>query len=93
MIEVLTQRPIPPGFDIGDDELVRRHAGQVEKHMAAVSVKMHWMRTYVTEDSIFGVVAFDSEGDLKAFRLSPAIPALRISVHRITRTIDPSGLV
>jgi hypothetical protein len=31
---------------------------------------MHWIRTYMTEDSLFGVVAFESEGHLKAFPLS-----------------------
>jgi hypothetical protein len=90
MIEVLTQRPILPGFDTGDDEQVARHARNVTTAMAAVGVRMHWIRTYMTEDSMFGVVAFESEGDLKAFRLSAGSPALRVSVHRITRTIDPS---
>ena len=55
--------------------------------MGAVGVQMHWIRTYITEDSLFGVVAFESEGDLRAFRLSAG---MRIAVHRITRTIDPS---
>jgi hypothetical protein len=90
MIEVLTQRPIQPGFDAGDDDQVARHARSVVAAMAAVGVRMHWIRTHITEDSLFGVVAFESEGDLKAFRLSAAIPALKISVHRITRTVDPS---
>lgn len=90
MIEVLTQRPILPGFDTGDDDRVARHARSAVAAMAAVGVRMHWIRTYMTEDSLFGVVAFESEGDLKAFRLSLGNPALGISVHRITRTVDPS---
>jgi hypothetical protein len=44
----------------------------------------------MTEDSLFGVVGFESEGDLKAFQLSAGIAALRMAVHRITRIIDPS---
>ena len=89
MIEVLTQRPILPGFDTGDDEQIARHARSAVTAMAAVGVRMHWIRTYVTDDSLFGVVGFESEGDLKAFRLSSVIPALKMSVHRIARTIDP----
>ena len=88
MIEVLTQRPILPGFDTGDDDQVARQARNVIAAMAAVGVRMHWIRTYVTEDSVFGVVVFEREGDLKAFRLS-AGSAQGMAVHRITRTIDP----
>ena len=90
MIEVLTQRPILPGIDTCDDDQVARHARGAVNAMAAVGVQMHWVRTYITEDSVFGVVAFESEGDLRAFRLSPAISALKLAVHRITGTFDPS---
>jgi hypothetical protein len=45
MIEVLTQRPILPGFDTGDDDQVTRHARMAVDAMAAVGVQMHWIRT------------------------------------------------
>src|SRR5512138_625163 len=90
MIEVLIQRPIVPGIDTGDDSQVARQARNFVTAMAAVGVGMQWIRTYMTEDSMFGVVAFKSEEDLKAFRLSAGNPASGLSVHRITRTVDPS---
>jgi hypothetical protein len=90
VIEVLTQRPIPPGFDTRDDDQVARHARIAVDAMAAVGVQMHWIRTYITEDSLFGVIVFESEGDLRAFRLTAGVLDQRIAVHRITRTIDPS---
>ena len=90
MIEVLTQRPIVPGFDTGDDDQVARHARMVVNAMAAVGVQMQWIRTYITEDSIFGVVAFESEGDLKAFQVGARSSAQKVALHRIARTIDHS---
>jgi hypothetical protein len=90
MIEVLAQRPIIPGFDTGDNDQVARHARSVVDAMAAVGVQMRWIRTYITEDSLFGVFAFESEGDLKAFRVSARTSAQSMAVHRITRTVDPS---
>jgi len=91
MIEVLTQRPIVPGFDTGDDDQLARHARMVVDAMAAVGVRMQWIRTYVTEDSLFGVVAFESEGDLKAFQVSAGSSAQKLALHRIARTIDHSS--
>src|SRR5882724_6339856 len=85
MIEVLTQRPILPGFDTGDDDQVARQARNVIAAMAAVGVRMHWIRTYVTEDSVFGVVVFEREGDLKAFRLSAA----RLREWQCTELLEP----
>jgi hypothetical protein len=90
MIEVLTQRPIPPGFDTRDDCQVARHARAAVDAMAAIGAQMNWIRTYVTEDSFFGVVVFASEGDLTAWRLTAGVLNPKIAVHRITRTIDPS---
>jgi hypothetical protein len=88
VIKVLTQRPIPKGFDTHDDNQVARGARMVVDAMAAVGVRMHWMCTYVTDDSLFGVVDFETEGELKAFQLSAG---RGVAMHRITRTIDPSS--
>jgi hypothetical protein len=52
MIKVMmTQRRIPPGFDTRDETQVARHARYAVDAMASLGGRMHWICTYITEDS------------------------------------------
>lgn len=90
MIKVMTQRPIPPGFDTRDDAQVAQHARYAVDAMAALGGRMHWLCTYISEDCLFGVVVFESEEDLAVFQKNAGISDQKIIIHRITRTIDAS---
>jgi hypothetical protein len=90
MIKVMTQRAIPPGFNTRDDAQVARHARYAVDAMASLRGRMHWVCTYITEDSLFGVIVLESEEDLAAFQKNAGMSGQNIVVHRITRTIDAS---
>jgi hypothetical protein len=88
MIKVLMQRPIPTGFDTRDDDQVARHARYAVDGMAALGGRMHWICTYITENSLFGVIVFENEHDLAEYQRKARISEQKITVHRIIRTID-----
>jgi hypothetical protein len=90
MIKVMTQRPIPPGFDTRDDTQVARHARYAVDAMAALGGRMHWICTFITQDTLFGVIVLESEEDLARFQENAGISGQNITVHRIARTIDAS---
>jgi hypothetical protein len=90
MIKVLTQRRIPPGFDTRDEKQVARHARYAVDAMASLGGRMHWICTYITEDSLFGVIVLENEEDLASFQRNAGMSDQNIIVHRIARTIDAS---
>jgi|HubBroStandDraft_1064217.scaffolds.fasta_scaffold261852_2 hypothetical protein len=90
MIKVMTQRQIPPGFDPRDDTQVARHARYAVDAMASLGGRMHWICTYITDDTLFGVIVFENEDDLAGFQSNAGISGQNIIVHRIARTIDAS---
>lgn len=90
MIKVLTQRRIPPGFDTRDEIQVARHARYAVDAMASLGGRMHWICTYITEDSLFGVIVLENEEDLANFQRNAGMSDQNIVVHRIARTIDAS---
>lgn len=88
MIKALMQRSIPQGFDTSDEDHVARHARYAVDAMAAMGGRMHWICTYITQDSLFGVVVFENEADLADYQHRVGIAGQKITIHRITRTID-----
>jgi len=73
MIKVLTQRSIPPGFDTRDETQVARHARYAVDAMASLGGRIHWICTYITEDSLFGVIVFETEEDLASYQRNAGI--------------------
>jgi hypothetical protein len=91
MIKVLTERKIPPGFDTSDDAQVARHVRIAVDAMAALpGGPAHWLCTYVTEDSLFGVAVFEDEASVAAFQAAAGISGQQITARIVRRTLDPS---
>lgn len=91
MIKVITERPIPPGFDVTDDTQVRRHAQIAVDAMAAQGGRMHWICSYITEDKLFGVVVMEDEAVLKRFQDAAGMTGQSIKIHRVQRVIDAAS--
>jgi hypothetical protein len=90
MIKVLTERRIPPGFDITDEAQVARHVRIAVDAMASLGGPVHWLCTYVTDDSLFGVTVFEDEAALVAFQRAAGIAGQEILARVVHRTLDPS---
>ena len=90
MIKAMMERAIPTGFDIRDEGQVRRHCRIAADAVAKQGGRMHWLHSYVTEDKIFGVVAFESDDDLENYKRAAGIEGQEIKIHRIVRQLDPS---
>ena len=88
MIKVIMERPIPAGFDVGDDAEVARHCRIAVDAMAKLGGSIHWICSYVTEDTLFGVVVVDSEETLARFHEGAGMTGQTIRIHRIKRVID-----
>jgi hypothetical protein len=90
MIKVMTERPIPAGFDPSDEAQVARHCRIAVDAFARLEGRAHWLTSYVTEDRLFGVVVLESEADLLVFQRASGMAGQSITVHRVRRQLDPS---
>lgn len=89
MIMMMTERPLPQGFDPADEALMGRHCRIAIDSMAKLGGRMHWVCSYVTEDAIVGVTFVESEADMAAFQAAAGIQDQPIRVSRVLRRLDP----
>ena len=58
--------------------------------MASLGGPAHWLCTYVTDDSLFGVAVFEDEAALAAFQSAAGVAGQKIIARIVRRTLDPS---
>lgn len=87
MLTFMTERPIPPRFDVADPENVALHARWAVD--AYRQVGAFWLGGVVTEDAMFSLVCAEGAEDLQTYRRSLGIAEEDMRVRRVVRPLGP----